>query len=84
MGETVIGMDCNELVEVITDYLDGAMPAEDAARFDEHLGECPGCTIYLEQMRQTITALGHLPPESLSAEAERSLALAFRDWRYGR
>ena len=84
MGETAIGMHCNELVEVITDYLEGAMPAEDMARFEEHLGECPGCTIYLEQMRQTITALGHLPPESLSAESKRSLVLAFRDWRYGR
>jgi anti-sigma factor RsiW len=84
MGEMAVGMDCNELVEAITDYLEGAMPADEVARFEEHLGECPGCRTYLDQMRQTITALGHLPAESLSAEAERSLRLAFRDWRYGR
>jgi predicted anti-sigma-YlaC factor YlaD len=84
MSETAIGMTCKELVEVITDYLEGAMPSEDVARFEGHLGECPGCQIYLDQMRGTIKALGHVPPESLSDEAERTLLMAFRDWRYGR
>jgi predicted anti-sigma-YlaC factor YlaD len=84
MSETAIGMDCNELVEVITDYLEGTMPRQDVARFEGHLGECAGCTTYLEQMRLTINALGHLPPESLSAETEEHLRRAFRDWTYGR
>ena len=74
-------MSCNELVEVITDYLEGALPAGAVARFEAHLAGCEGCQAYLEQMRQTIDALGHLPPESLSPEAGRRLLAAFRDWR---
>ena len=76
-------MTCKELVEVITDYLEGALPAEDRARFERHLGKCEGCQAYLDQMRETIRALGHLPPESLSPEAERALLDAFKGWREG-
>jgi anti-sigma factor RsiW len=76
-------MTCNELVEVITEYLEGTLPAEDRSRFDEHIAECDGCTNYLDQMRQMIAALGHLPPESLSPEAEETLLTAFRGWRDG-
>jgi anti-sigma factor RsiW len=78
------GMGCQELVELVTAYLDGALSAGDAARFDRHLAECDGCTVYVEQFRATITSLGHLPPESLSREAEQHLLAAFRDWRSGR
>lgn len=76
-------MRCNELVEVITEYLESTLPAEDRARFDRHLAKCDGCRAYLDQMRETIRALGHLPPESLSPEAERALLEAFRGWRDG-
>ena len=76
-------MRCNELVEVITEYLEGTLPAEDRARFDRHLAKCDGCRAYLDQMRETIRALGHLPPESLSPEAESALLEAFRGWRDG-
>ena len=74
-------MTCKELVEVITDYLEGALPAEDRARFERHLGKCEGCHAYLDQMRGTINALGHLPPESLSPEAESALLDAFKGLR---
>ena len=84
MAETATGMKCIELVEVITDYVEGRMPPADVTRFEEHLALCPGCQAYLDQMSATINALGHLPVESLSADAERRLLLAFRDWRYGR
>ena len=77
-------MSCDELVEVITDYLEGAMSAEERVRFSAHIADCDGCQTYLDQMRETISALGHLPPESLSPEAERELLAAFRDWRSGR
>ena len=76
-------MICKELVEVITEYLEGTMPAEDRARFERHLAECDGCHAYLDQMRETIAALGSLPPESISPEMERGLLDAFRDWREG-
>jgi anti-sigma factor RsiW len=74
-------MVCKELVELITDYLEGALPAEDRARFERHLAGCDGCTAYLHQMRETIRALGHLPPESISPDAERKFLEAFRGWR---
>jgi anti-sigma factor RsiW len=77
-------MKCQELVEVITDYLEGAMAPEDVERFDGHISECPGCDAYLEQMRTTIVTLGHIPPESIDAEAEERLLHVFRDWSYGR
>jgi anti-sigma factor RsiW len=76
-------MSCKELVEVITEYLEGTLAAEDRAAFERHLAGCDGCTAYFDQMRQTISALGKLPPESLSPEAERNLLAAFRGWREG-
>ena len=74
-------MDCKELVEAITAYLDGALPAADRRRFDAHLAECPYCTEYLEQMRKTIARLGTIDETALSHEARERLLNAFRDWR---
>jgi predicted anti-sigma-YlaC factor YlaD len=73
-------MTCKELVELVTDYLDGAMSSENHARFDEHLAACPFCTIYLEQMRETIRAAGRLSEESISPEAMSELLARFRNW----
>jgi anti-sigma factor RsiW len=74
-------LSCQELVELVTDYLEGALSPEDAARFEDHVGRCTGCAAYLEQIRQTIVLTGRLTPESLSPEAERELLDAFRRWR---
>ena len=74
---------CIELVELITDYLEGALPAAERARFEHHLAGCDDCRAYVDQMRATIGALGRLPPGSLSAEAKTRLLDAFRDWRAG-
>ena len=74
-------MDCNELVEVITDYLEGTLPEKDRARFDAHLLECPFCVTYLEQMRATLTAVGEIPVESLPPSARDELLRSFRDWK---
>ena len=73
-------LSCQELVELVTDYLEGAMPPELRKRFDRHIGKCTGCRTYLEQMRETIRVTGALTPESLAPEAERALLDAFRDW----
>jgi anti-sigma factor RsiW len=81
MNGSIRGMDCNELVELVTDYLEGRLEPGEIERFDAHLEECEGCATYLEQMRSTIAALGHLPPESLTPEAEQRLLATFRDWR---
>jgi anti-sigma factor RsiW len=74
------GLTCRELVELVTEYVEGTMDPAGVSRFEEHLAGCDACTIYVEQMRETIRALGHLPPESLSPEAERRMLVAFRDW----
>jgi len=72
---------CKELVELVTDYLDDALSAGERRRFDEHLAGCPFCRIYLDQMRQTVRALGHLPDDSMSPEALDTLLAHFRQWR---
>jgi anti-sigma factor RsiW len=74
-------MTCRELVELVTDYLEEQLDPRQRARFEEHLSQCAACITYLEEMRTTIDALGRIPPESLSPEAERELLAAFRDWR---
>jgi anti-sigma factor RsiW len=72
---------CQELVELVTAYLEGALSREDRQAFDEHLASCPGCDRYLHQFRTTIDLLGELPEESLSAQARDRLLGAFAQWR---
>ena len=74
-------MQCRELVETITAYLEGALPAHDRRRFDEHLEECDACTEYLAQMRRTIARLGTVDPMTLSESGREQLLALFRDWR---
>jgi anti-sigma factor RsiW len=74
---------CQELVELVTDYLEGALPARDRRRFEGHIAGCPHCTAYVEQMQITIRTLGRIEPESISAEAREDLLEAFRDWKRG-
>jgi anti-sigma factor RsiW len=81
MSVDVEQLSCQELVELVTDYLESALLPEDTDRFEEHLGRCSGCAAYLEQIRQTIALTGRLTLDSLSPEAERELLHAFRDWR---
>jgi anti-sigma factor RsiW len=72
-------MTCRELVELVTDYLEGALPPEDVARFESHVAACPGCASYLEQVRTTIAvtrASGHVA----DPQAVAPLLAAFRDW----
>jgi anti-sigma factor RsiW len=74
-------MTCQELVELVTEYLEGALPARDRARFERHIGECPYCDRYLDQMRITIRTLGRLAEETIAPEAREELLHAFRDWK---
>ena len=74
---------CRQMVELVTDYLEGRLDDDERARFEAHIAECDACTLYIEQMRMTITALGHIPPETISPEAERELLETFRDWCSG-
>jgi anti-sigma factor RsiW len=73
-------LSCQELVELVTDYLEGALDAGDLRRFDEHIARCDGCTRYLEQLRMTIRITGTITRDDLSPAAEEALLQAFRDW----
>ena len=70
---------CIEVVEIVTDYLEGALPADEAMRLERHLETCPGCTEYLEQMRGIAGSLGGLTEERLPADLRDRLVAAFRD-----
>lgn len=72
---------CQELVELVTEYLEGALSPLDRARFDEHLSSCAGCQSHLQQMGVTIAALGKLKEDSISPEALEELLRAFRNWK---
>jgi len=74
-------LSCQELVELVTDYLEGALPSELHDRFERHIAHCSGCQAYLKQMRATIRATGTLTVDSLTPNAESTLLDAFRGWR---
>ncbi|BDB41462.1 zf-HC2 domain-containing protein [Mycobacterium kiyosense] len=74
-------LDCNELVEMITAYLDGSLDLETRARFDEHLLDCDGCDNYLQQFRVTIGRVGRIRKVELAPEFRAQLLDAFKDWR---
>jgi predicted anti-sigma-YlaC factor YlaD len=71
---------CREVVELLSDYLDGALPEPELARIAEHLEGCDGCTMVLDQLRETIRLTGMITVEQLT-EAQRTVLLgAFRGW----
>jgi anti-sigma factor RsiW len=74
---------CRELVELVTDYFEDRLSPTDRARFERHISGCDACTIYLEQMRLTLRALGSIPEETITGEARETLLVAFRDVRRG-
>jgi len=74
------GIPCREMVELVTDYLEGALSWRERRRFERHIAGCDGCRAYLEQMRQTLRVLGRLDAETISPEARDALLHAFRDW----
>ena len=74
-------MDCDELVELVTAYLDGSLDPDARARFDEHLLECDGCENYLQQFRSTVATLGAIRDDEIEPAFRDKLLDAFRDWR---
>lgn len=74
---------CRELVELVTAWLDDALPAVDRRRFDAHLDDCPYCRVYLEHIRHTTHLLGELPDDSIDPAVRDALLACFHDWRAG-
>jgi anti-sigma factor RsiW len=72
---------CIDLVELVTDYFEGALSARDRRRFEEHLSLCEGCTRYVEQLRTTVELTGTLDEDDLDPVMRDALLEAFRGWR---
>lgn len=72
---------CKEFVELVTEYFEGSLPAEEKRQFEAHLAICDGCEIYMDQMAQTIQWTGKLAEEHISEEAQAKLLKIFREWK---
>jgi anti-sigma factor RsiW len=76
-------MNCRQVVELMTDYLEGALSPADRRRFEAHISGCDGCTEYLRQLRTAMSLAKKLGEEPIPAELEADLLRAFRDWKKG-
>lgn len=74
-------MNCNELVELVTAYLEGALDPDARARFEEHLNGCDGCGNYLQQFHTTVGALSAICEDTVDVAFRDRLLDAFNDWR---
>lgn len=78
------GMDCNVLVELVTEYLEGTLDARERARLEEHLRICDGCEAYIAQVRDAVRLTGRLSSADLDPAMAPRLLAAFRAWKAGR
>jgi anti-sigma factor RsiW len=74
-------LSCQELVELVTDYLEGALPDGDRKLLEEHISGCDGCRDYIDQMRATVALASDARRDGLTPAAEEALLAAFRDWK---
>jgi hypothetical protein len=74
-------LSCQQVVELVTDYLDQALPSDEATLFEQHVNFCDGCDWYLDQMRTTITTVGRITEEDVPPDARDKLLAAFREWK---
>jgi anti-sigma factor RsiW len=77
----VVELTCKEVVEIIDDYLAGALPMDDQVRFEQHLHACTWCMTYLDQLRQTQSLSRSLSEQALPEETKSKLLDAFRLWK---
>ena len=74
---------CREVVELLSDYLDGELAEPERVRVEEHLAGCDGCTMVLDELRETIRLTGMLTVEHVSETQRTILLKAFRGWTSG-
>ena len=72
---------CQEVVELVTGYLDQSLPPDDASLFEQHINFCDGCDWYLDQMRSTVATVGRVTEEEVPADTRDKLLTAFREWK---
>jgi anti-sigma factor RsiW len=75
-----VEMNCRSLVELVTDYLEGALAEDERSAIEGHLASCDGCTTYLEQIRTSIRLMGRLQEEQIPEKAREPLLRVFREW----
>jgi len=81
MPESAEHITCQEVVELVTGYLEAALPADEMALFEQHLNFCEGCVWYVDQMRTTIATVGRISEEDVPVETRERLLMAFRGWK---
>lgn len=72
---------CQQVVELVTDYLEGTLSRRERRRFESHLRACPNCTAYLQQIKTTVQLTGTIEWEELTPEAQADLTDLYRRWR---
>jgi len=81
MTESHDHVTCQEVVELVTDYFQGALGPDEADLFEQHINFCEGCNWYVDQMRTTVAAVGRVREEDVPPEMRDRLLAAFRDWK---
>jgi hypothetical protein len=76
-------LNCQEVVELVTDYLEQALLPETQVQFEDHIEKCPGCETFLEQVQQTIMVLRKLSEQQTFPETKQELLEIFRNWQQG-
>ena len=79
MPESPERITCQELTELVTEYIEGTLGAHETALFEQHLNFCDGCDWYVDQMRTTIAAVGRIEPADVPEPVRDRLLAAFRD-----
>ena len=79
--ENADDLTCAQLVELVTEYLEGSLAADRRAILEAHLLDCDGCVNYIDQMRMTIALMDRLREDDVPPEVEATLVRAFRGWR---
>ena len=72
---------CQEVVELVTDYLDQTLSSDETSLFEQHINFCEGCEWYLDQLRTTISTVGRITEEEVPPETRDKLLTAFREWK---
>jgi anti-sigma factor RsiW len=72
---------CKEIVELVSDYVEGTLGPQEREAVEMHLNLCDGCTDYVHQLRMSIELTGKLPADAISPELEEELCAAFRSFK---
>jgi anti-sigma factor RsiW len=81
MADSADHITCQEVVELVSDYLERSLPPDETTLFEQHLNFCDGCDWYVEQLKRTVETVGEIREEDVPAEAKERLLSAFRDWK---